>query len=140
MSPEQCPGGTKGGDGRSDVYSLGCILYEMLCGEPPFVRDGMGDLIVAHVSEAPQPLHARVPGPPPVLDDLVMQMLAKAPNDRPQTMEAVAVQLTDCLAALGTRAPFAHIPPRKPVVVQALPEHFPAATLTPSSSAASTPA
>jgi serine/threonine-protein kinase len=140
MSPEQCRGGSKVVDGRSDVYSLGCILYEMLCGEPPFVRDGMGDLIVAHVSEAPQPPRARVPGLPPVLDQLVMQMLAKAPGDRPQTMETVAIQLTDCLAALGTRAPFADIHPRHPVVVPVLPEHFPVAAPTPSSaSSAATP-
>jgi serine/threonine-protein kinase len=134
MSPEQCRGGSKVVDGRSDVYSLGCILYEMLCGSPPFVRDGMGDLIVAHVSEAPEPLHARVPTISVALDALVMQMLAKAPTDRPQTMEAVAGALTDNLFALGVHAPLVEIRPRKPVVVPVLPAHFPAAMLTPSSS------
>jgi serine/threonine-protein kinase len=134
MSPEQCRGGSKVVDGRSDVYSLGCILYEMLCGTPPFVRDGMGDLIVAHVSEAPEPLHARVPTIPPALGALVMHMLAKAPTDRPQTMEAVAGALTDSLFALGVHAPLVEIRPRKPVVVPVLPDHFPAAALTPSSS------
>jgi len=136
MSPEQCRGGSKVVDGRSDVYSLGCILYEMLCGEPPFVRDGMGDLIVAHVSEAPQPLRVRVPGLTPALDHLVMQMLAKAPTDRPQTMEAVAGRVAECLAVLGAYGSFADVRPRNPVVVPALPEHFPAAVLTPSSSSA----
>ena len=105
MSPEQCRGGSKVVVGRSVVYSRGCILDEMLCGTPPFVRDGMGDLIVAHVSEAPEPPHARVPTIPPALGALVMQMLAKAPTDRPQTMEAVSGAITDCLVALGVRAP-----------------------------------
>jgi serine/threonine-protein kinase len=141
MSPEQCRGGSKVVDGRSDVYSLGCILYEMLCGTPPFVRDGMGDLIVAHVSEAPEPPRARVPAIPPAIDALVMQMLAKAPTERPQTMDAVAGALTDCLVALNVRAPLAEIRPRNPVMVPALPDHFPAAALTPSSSStAPTPA
>ena len=124
MSPEQCRGGSKVVDGRSDIYSLGCILYEMLCGSPPFVRDGMGDLIVAHVSEAPEPLRARVPTIPPALDALVMQMLAKAPTDRPQTMDAVAGALTDSLFALGVHAPLVEIRPRKPVVVPVLPDAF----------------
>ncbi len=140
MSPEQCRGGSKVVDGRSDVYSLGCILYEMLCGSPPFVRDGMGDLIVAHVSEPPEPVRVRVPAIPPALDRLVMQMLAKAPADRPQTMEAVAGEISDCLVALGTRAPIRDVRPRNPVVVPALPDHFPAVAQSPSSgSAAPTP-
>jgi len=136
MSPEQCRGGSKVVDGRSDVYSLGCILYEMLCGTPPFVRDGMGDLIVAHVSEAPEPLRARVPAILPVLDRLVMQMLAKSPADRPQTMEVVAGEVADCLVALGTRALPPDVRPRKPVVIPVLPDHFP--TIARGSSSGST--
>jgi len=134
MSPEQCRGGSKVVDGRSDVYSLGCILYEMLCGTPPFVRDGMGDLIVAHVSEAPEPPHVRVPTIPPAIDALVMQMLAKPPIERPQTMDAVSGALADCLVALNVRAPLAEIRPRRPVVMPVLPDHFPVAAPTPSSS------
>ncbi len=141
MSPEQCRGGSKVVDGRSDVYSLGCILYEMLCAVPPFVREGMGDLIVAHISEAPEPPRAHVPSILPALDRLVMQMLAKAPTDRPQTMEAVESEIADCLAALGTRAPLPDVRPRKPVVVPVLPDDFPAVAGSRSSgSTAPTPA
>ena len=121
MSPEQCRGGSKVVDGRSDIYSLGCIFYETLCGVPPFVRDGTGDLIVAHVSEAPEPARSRVSSIPAAVDALVMRMLAKAPADRPPTMEVVAGEITDCLVALGSRVPLADIHPRRPVVVAPLP-------------------
>ncbi len=126
MSPEQCRGGSKVVDGRSDIYSLGCILYEALCGVPPFVRDGMGDLIVAHVSEAPEPPRARAPATPLAVDRLVMHMLAKAPADRPPTMDAVAQEMADCLVALGMHIALADVRPRTPVIVPFLPAHFPA--------------
>ncbi len=100
MSPEQCRGAGRV-DARSDVYSLGCIFYEATCGFPPFVGEGMGDLIVAHVSEAPVPPIERVPSIPPALNDLILRMLAKSPDERPQTMEDVVVALRECARQIG---------------------------------------
>jgi serine/threonine-protein kinase len=121
MSPEQCRGGNRAVDERSDVYSLGCICYEMLCGQPPFVRDGMGDLIVAHVSESPQPVRAIAPGIPSPVEALVMRMLAKDPDQRPASMEAVTSEVTNCLASIGLSGAPTEIRPRRPVIVPALP-------------------
>ena len=100
MSPEQCRGAGRV-DNRSDVYSLGCILYEAACGFPPFVREGMGDLIVAHVSEAPVPPIEHVPSLPPALNALILRMLSKSTDDRPQTMEDVVAELHACAQGLG---------------------------------------
>ncbi|HEX3901598.1 MAG TPA: serine/threonine-protein kinase [Polyangia bacterium] len=117
MSPEQCRGGSKLVDGRSDVYSLGCILYEAICGRPPFVREGTGDLIVAHVSERADDPRALVPELPPTLADLAMRMLAKNPEDRPQTMIAVSAEIATSLQLLGVRRPIAEIEPIRPVLL-----------------------
>ena len=58
MSPEQCRG-VKQIDSRSDIYSLGCIMYEVFCGNAPFLDEGFGDLIIAHVSRPPpEPMQA----------------------------------------------------------------------------------
>jgi serine/threonine-protein kinase len=92
MSPEQCRG-TGLVDHRADIYALGCIVFELVAGRPPFVREGAGDLIVAHVSEEPPRLSSLVPGVSAALDQLVMQMLAKAPNERPGTMKEVGALL-----------------------------------------------
>jgi hypothetical protein len=89
MSPEQCRG-AENVDRRSDVYSLGCIAYEMLTGRPPFEPVAAMDVFNAHVSEKPAPLRTHEPDLSPTLDDFVLSMLAKKPGDRPQTMEEVA--------------------------------------------------
>jgi serine/threonine protein kinase len=98
MSPEQCRG-ARSIDHRSDIYSLACILYEVCCGVPPYQADGFGDLIVAHVSlPIPDP-HALAPRMSRALRDVLVSCLAKEPNDRPPSMDALA----ETLAGLGGR-------------------------------------
>jgi serine/threonine-protein kinase len=96
MSPEQCRGLTDV-DHRSDLYSLGCILFEMVSGQPPFVRQFSGDLLVAHVSEPPPALRDLEPTVPPELDALVASMLAKDPAARPQTAGEVVTAMAQFL-------------------------------------------
>jgi hypothetical protein len=81
MSPEQCRG-TKAIDHRSDIYSLGVIIYEMLVGHPPFVSEGFGDLVNMHLNLAPASLRSERPEIPEALDALVLKMLSKNPDDR----------------------------------------------------------
>jgi serine/threonine protein kinase len=89
MSPEQCRG-LSDLDHRSDIYSLGCVLFHLLTGRPPFEGEGMGDIIAAHIREpAPVP-SSRAPDIAPSVDAVVMRCLAKAPADRYQTMVELA--------------------------------------------------
>jgi eukaryotic-like serine/threonine-protein kinase len=85
MSPEQCK--AKGVDHRTDIYALGCIAYELLCGRVPFDADNVAELISAHlVAQPPEPL-ALNPQLPPALDRLLLQMVAKNPEERPTLVE-----------------------------------------------------
>ena len=92
MSPEQARDASSIDD-RADVYALGCILFELVAGRPPFVRPGAGEVMIAHVIEPPPRLSSLVPDVDPRLESLVSQMLEKDPAARPQTMDEVQSRL-----------------------------------------------
>ena len=92
MSPEQCTGEGLV-DHRADIYSLGCILHLMICGRPPFVKNGAGALIAAHITETPAPLSRYEPSVIPNLEAIIMSTLSKNPDERPQSMQALANSL-----------------------------------------------
>lgn len=79
-------------DERSDLYSLGCVLYELLCGRPPFVGD-VPSIAYAHVREEPDHVSTHRVDAPDDLAELVMSLLAKDPALRPQSAEAVRQDL-----------------------------------------------
>jgi serine/threonine protein kinase len=81
MAPEQCRGAREV-DHRADLYALGCIFYELLCGRPPFLEKGIGDLFAAHMFMPPQPPSTFEPSVPPALDAVILNLLAKAPEQR----------------------------------------------------------
>ncbi|MFN0250571.1 MAG: serine/threonine-protein kinase [Kofleriaceae bacterium] len=94
MSPEQGEG-VRELDARSDLYSLGCVLYAMLTGSPPFSSTGLGALIAMHMYEPAPPLNTRCPFASPALQAVVERMLAKAPEDRFPDAQAVVEALAD---------------------------------------------
>lgn len=79
-SPEQIKSGEV--EQRSDLYSLACMVYEMICGSPPFDGRTEYDLMQAHIAELPEPLSKRLPELPLVVDRAVMRALSKNPDDR----------------------------------------------------------
>jgi YVTN family beta-propeller protein len=112
-APEQVTGAAL--DGRTDVYSLGCVLYECLAGEAPFVRDAEMAVLWAHVHQPPPKVTDKRPELPPEIDAVVAKAMAKSPEDR---YASGAELMAAAGAALGVRAGDQQatlVPPRRRV-------------------------
>jgi serine/threonine-protein kinase len=92
MSPEQAAG-ERTIDGRSDLYSLGIVGYQMLTGEPPFVANSTPAILVKHISERPIPIEQRRADVPPDLANVIMMLLEKEPANRIPSAGAVVTAL-----------------------------------------------
>ncbi|RYZ03398.1 MAG: serine/threonine protein kinase [Myxococcales bacterium] len=92
MSPEQMRS-SKDVDARSDIWSVGAILYELIAGKPPFVADSMPALCVAILNDTPQPLHEAAPSAPPALDEVLSKCLAREVSARFDTVADLAEAL-----------------------------------------------
>ena len=92
MAPEQVAG-DPGTDHRADIYSLGCVAYEMLTGKSPFAGKSPQQMLAAQVMETPAAVSQHRAGVPPALAGLVMRCLEKEPSRRPQSAQEVASAL-----------------------------------------------
>jgi CRP-like cAMP-binding protein len=98
MSPEQVQGHPL--DARSDLYSLGAVMYEMLCGQRPFRAGALGKLLRQVVQSTPEPLSQARPGIPPELEAIVVRALQKDPQLRYRSGAELAADLTRVHQAL----------------------------------------
>jgi len=94
MSPEQCSGLKV--DSRTDIYSLGCLMYETLTGHPPHTGDNPLSIVVKHLHDQPAPFAEALPGNhiPQALEKIVFKALIKDPNSRYKTMTALQEELS----------------------------------------------
>jgi eukaryotic-like serine/threonine-protein kinase len=95
LSPEQARGETA--DVRSDLYSVGCMLYELLIGEPPFIGDSMVSIVFQHISEPPRPPSAANRGISADIDAIVLRALAKDPAERYQSATEMKADVENVL-------------------------------------------
>lgn len=103
LSPEQARGEVV--DARSDLYSTGCVLYELLTGKPPFQGDSAVAVAYQHVSEPPKPASSIATDIPDVLDRVVMKSLAKKREDRYQSAASMRSDLLAAMRGQGVTAP-----------------------------------
>src|SRR5262249_51419335 len=99
ISPEQATG--RQADARTDVYSLGVVMYELLAGEPPYSGDSFVAVAMRHVNDPVASISAARPDVPLRVDAALQRATAKDPDDRFQSMSDFVVELGACLAGLG---------------------------------------
>src|SRR5439155_1472429 len=102
LSPEQARGAAV--DQRSDLYSIGVVLYELLTGKVPFTGETPVEIAMRHLSDTPQPPSILRPEIPPDLDMIVLRALAKNPEDRFQTAEEMDAELERVAGGAGVTA------------------------------------
>ena len=110
MSPEQCLGEEL--DPRADIYSVGIVLYEMLCGRVPFNSPVSTAVVVQHVSQAPPSLRSINPAVPEPAEKVVLHAIQKEPSARPVTAGALAQELNVALGRRQVRASDYATPPQ----------------------------
>jgi serine/threonine-protein kinase len=94
MSPEQCAG--RGHiDHRSDIYSLGCVMYELCTGRLPFPGEGFGDILVAQLTKQPDAPTAVRPDFPPAIEKIILKAMEKERDNRFQSMDEFAAAVRD---------------------------------------------
>ncbi len=134
MSPEQCQGEVL--DGRSDLYSLGVVLYEVATGSPPFRVKSLSEAVFKHISAPPIPPQQVRPDLPAALNDVIMRCLEKRPEDRFATGTELAEALDGALGdtelrtiittrdtgASATPSTPAHVDSTAPTVADTTPE------------------
>src|SRR6476620_8933562 len=141
MSPEQCRGLNDEVDASTDIYALGCILFEMLCGRAPYVSPGWGDVLMMHMSDDIPVPSADNPRVPPALDKVVRTALAKKKTDRFANMRdmhrALAQSRND---VQDTPAPMLKTDPLLPAIVLGVDERGRRSSgAAPAAAAAATP-
>ncbi|QHY93857.1 Serine/threonine-protein kinase PknB [Streptomyces sp. S4.7] len=109
MSPEQIGGGPI--DHRSDLYSLGCVLYEIATGVPPFDQDDAWAVLVGHRDTVPTPLRSHRSELPEFLDRIVLDLLAKTPEERPSDATALRHRIIAARSVSGREGHPPALPP-----------------------------
>ena len=127
MSPEQCKSTAKV-DLRADIYSLGCVLFELAVGRRVFPRGGFGEVLAAHIYEPAPTLRSIMPSVSPALEAVVMRALAKNADERQQTMTELRADL-DTLVTRRLSEEMAELSPSQPRLPGPASEGAPSTTL-----------